>query len=141
MDQQFWLYFYGMFVASAVHCVTFTSAALDVIGGNFAQATTFVQVKIFLRELFFLGKRNSKYVIRINTSGIDNIPTIADNQPFERKMFHELSMLMSCAFFWPRHPFLVLLKWWIWQNSRAAGTTFISLVNTVWPIFESRVKC
>jgi len=51
LDQQFWLYFYGMFVASAVHCVTFTSAALDVIGGNFAQATTFVQFMLCLAVL------------------------------------------------------------------------------------------
>ena len=44
MDQQFWLYFYGMFVAGAVHMVTFTSSSFDVVLGNLPDATSFVQV-------------------------------------------------------------------------------------------------
>jgi len=54
LAQQFWLYFYGIFVAAAVHFISFTNMSLVGLTGNIAEADTRVQM-LFGSALFFGG--------------------------------------------------------------------------------------
>jgi len=54
LEQQFWLYFYGIFVAAAVHVISFTNMSLVGLTGNIAEAGTTVQV-LLGSALFFGG--------------------------------------------------------------------------------------
>jgi len=53
LDQQFWLYFYGMWVAAGVHVISFSNLSLDVLMGNLPEATD--SVKVYLAIGLFFG--------------------------------------------------------------------------------------
>jgi len=51
LDQQFWLYLYGLGVASLVHLITFNNNPLGVLTGNLFVAHTSVQVSLVISVL------------------------------------------------------------------------------------------